>query len=310
MTRGLFHKHPSMKIALVLLFVVSIAYVHLRGRVRHKLTRQLSDHSSFLAPVNAFLYLCSKHPAKPYLPVAAFPELQPLKDHWQEIREEAQQLLHVGEIKQSDNYDDVGFNSFFKTGWKRFYLKWYGESHPSAMKLCPRTTELLQGIGAVKAAMFATLPPGAKLVRHRDPYAGSYRYHLGLDTPNDDGCYIDVDGQKYSWRDGEAVVFDETYIHYAANTTEHNRIILFCDVERPLEYRWATAFNRWFSRNVMAAAAAPNDVNDKTGGINRLFTRIYKIRERGKALKKRNRTRYYLEKWALVAVLVLFFLYI
>ena len=116
--------------------------------------------------------------------------------------------------------------------------------------------------------MFATLPPGAKLVRHRDPYAGSYRYHLGLDTPNDDGCYIDVDGEKYAWRDGEGVIFDETYIHYAANTTEHNRIILFCDVERPLKYRWATAFNRWFSRNVMAAAAAPNDASDKTGGGN------------------------------------------
>ncbi len=178
------------------------------------------------------------------------------------------------------------------------------------MALCPRTTELLQSIGTVKAAMFATLPPGAKLVRHRDPYAGSYRYHLGLDTPNDDGCYIDVDGEKYSWRDGEGVIFDETYIHYAANTTEHNRIILFCDVERPLKYRWATAFNRWFSRNVMAAAAAPNGDGDKTGGINRLFTRIYKIRERGKALKKRNRMRYYLEKWAVVAALVLVFIYI
>lgn len=299
-----------MKIALVLLFVFSIAYVHLRGRVRHKLTRQLGDHSSFLAPVNSFLYLFSKHPAKPYLPVEAFPELQPLQEHWQEIREEAQRLLQVGEIKKSDNYDDVGFNSFFKTGWKRFYLKWYGESHPSAMTLCPRTTQLLQGIGTVKAAMFATLPPGAKLVRHRDPYAGSYRYHLGLDTPNDDCCYIDVDGEKYSWRDGQGVVFDETYIHYAANTTEHNRIILFCDVERPLKYRWATAFNRWFSRNVMAAAAAPNDAGDKTGAINRLFTRIYRIRERGKALKKRNRMRYYLEKWAVVAALVLVFIYI
>ena len=307
---AILYKCLSMKIAFVLIFVLSIAYVHLRGRVRHKLTRQLGDHSSFLAPINSFLYLFSKLAAKPYLPVDAFPELQPLKDNWQEIRAEAQQLLHVGEIKKSDNHDDVGFNSFFKTGWKRFYLKWYGETHPSAMTLCPRTTELLQGIGTVKAAMFATLPPGAKLVRHRDPYAGSYRYHLGLDTPNDDGCYIDVDGEKYSWRDGEAVIFDETYIHYAANTTEHNRIILFCDVERPLKYRWASAFNRWFSRKVMAAAAAPNNANDKTGAINRLFTRIYKIRERGKALKKRNRMRYYLEKWLVVAALVLVFIYI
>ena len=50
-----------MKIALVLIFVLSIAYVHLRGRVRHKLTRQLGDHSSFLAPVNSFLYLSLIH---------------------------------------------------------------------------------------------------------------------------------------------------------------------------------------------------------------------------------------------------------
>ncbi|VFT08829.1 lipopolysaccharide biosynthetic protein LpxO1 [Pseudomonas aeruginosa] len=65
-----------------------------------------------------------------------------------------------------------------------------------------------------------------------------------------------MDGERYHWRDGEAVVFDETFIHYAENATEHNRIILFCDIERPLTQGWATAFNRWFSRNVMAAAAA------------------------------------------------------
>ncbi len=145
------------------------------------------------------------------------------------------------------------------------------------MKLCPRTTQLVQSIGSIKAAMFAELPPGSKLVRHRDPYAGSYRYHLGLDTPNDPGCYINVDGENYYWRDGEPVMFDETYIHFAENTTQHNRIILFCDIERPMKYRWAAAFNRWFSRTVMAAAGSPNDDGDKTGGLNRAFTRLYKI---------------------------------
>jgi beta-hydroxylase len=52
------------------------------------------------------------------------------------------------------------------------------------------------------------------------------------------------------------VVFDETFIHYAENTTDKNRIILFCDIERPMKYRWAAAFNRWFSRTVMSAAGA------------------------------------------------------
>ncbi len=299
-----------VKLIIIAVYVLSIAYVHLRGKVRHKLGRQLSDHSSFLAPINCFLYLFSKIPSRPYLQTTDFPELKPLQDNWQAIREEALALLRAGEIKKSERPDDVGFNSFFKTGWKRFYLKWYGDNHPSALELCPRTTELLNGIGTVKAAMFAELPPGSKLVRHRDPYAGSLRYHLGLETPNDAGCYINVDGQNYHWRDGEPVMFDETFIHYAENTTDKDRVILFCDIERPMRYRWAAAFNRWFSRNVMAAAAAPNGDGDKTGGINKAFTKLYGIRLRGKALKKTNRTRYYLEKWAIFGGLLALFLLI
>jgi beta-hydroxylase len=59
----------------------------------------------------------------------------------------------------------------------------------------------------------------------------------------------------------------------------------------------------------MSAAGAPNEAGDKTGGINRLFGKIYKIRLRAKELKKRNRKLYYLQKWAffggLLAIFVL-----
>ncbi|MFP5404954.1 MAG: aspartyl/asparaginyl beta-hydroxylase domain-containing protein, partial [Gammaproteobacteria bacterium] len=276
-----------MKVLIVLLFAVSILHVHFRGRVRHGFGRQLKDHSSFLAPINSLLYLTSVVSSRPFHPPEIFPELQVLRDNWQVIREEGLHLLEQGRIRKSQQFDDVGFNSFFRTGWKRFYLKWYGESHPSAQALCPVTTKLLGTLPSVKAAMFAELPPGARLVRHRDPYAGSLRYHLGLDTPNSPDCFIEVDGERYFWRDGEGVIFDETYIHYAENTTGHDRLILFCDVERPLRYRWAAAFNRWFSRNVMAAASSPNSEGDATGGINRAFKHIYKIRLWGKELKKR-----------------------
>ena len=299
-----------MKALILAAYAACIAYVHVRGKVRHKLSRQLSDHSSFLAPLNCFMYLFSKVPNTPYLTPNAFPEMQKLTDNWEVIRAEALRLREAGSIKRSEQYNDVGFNSFFKTGWKRFYLKWYDDAHPSADVVCPQTTALLREIPSVKAAMFAELPPGSRLVRHRDPYAGSLRYHLGLFTPNDEGCFIEVDGQRYAWKDGEAVVFDETYIHYAENTTEHDRVILFCDVERPLKYRWAQAFNRWFSRNVMAAAASPNDDGDKTGGINRAFGTLYKIRLQGKALKKRNRKLYYLQKWAFFGAILAFILWV
>jgi beta-hydroxylase len=85
---------------------------------------------------------------------------------------------------------------------------------------------------------------------------------------------------------------------------------LFCDVERPMKYRWATAFNRWFSRTVMSAAGAPNEAGDRTGGLNRLFSKVYKVRLRGKQLKRRNRTLYYLEKWSILAGLLVVFILI
>ncbi|EEP96243.1 Aspartyl/Asparaginyl beta-hydroxylase [Yersinia aldovae ATCC 35236] len=167
------------------------------------------------------------------------------------------------------------------------------------MTLCPYTTELLRGLPSVKAAMFAELPDGSRLPRHRDPYAGSLRYHLGLITPNDDRCFIDVDGTPYSWRDGDGVLFDETYIHYAENQSGQDRLILFCDIERPMRYRWAQGVNHWLGRNLMSAATAPNEEGDRTGGVNRAFKYIYAVRKVGKRLKAWNRRIYYLIKWLL-----------
>lgn len=300
---------PYFKLLIVAIFVVSTMYVHFRGRIRLGFWRQLTDHSSFMAPINCFFYLFSKVPSRPYLEVAHVADLKLLMDNWQVIRDEAAQLYSQGGIKASDRYDDAGFNSFFKTGWTRFYLKWYGSSHESALTLCPRTTALLAQLPQVKAAMFTALPPGSKLVRHRDPFAGSLRFHLGLVTPNSDDCYLDVDGQRYSWRDGQAVVFDETFLHYAENRTDVNRIVLFCDIERPMRNRVAAAINAWLGRNLLAAATAPNEAGDKVGGINRAFRHVQAVRLFGKRIKARSRFGYYVLKWLLFGVPVVLWLW-
>jgi beta-hydroxylase len=253
------------------LWLACILVVHLRGRVRHSFWGQVFDHSGLLAPVNVFLYAFSAVPNKPYIPLDRFPELETLRRNADVIREEGLALMAHAAMRRPDQNDDAGFNSFAKAGWKRFYLKWYGDAHPSAARLCPRTTELLRQLPGVSAAMFTSLPPGAVLNAHKDPYAGSMRYHLGLVTPNDDACYIEVDGERYSWRDGQGVVFDETYIHRAENATDVERLILFCDVARPMRTGFARSFNAWFGRKVIAAAASPNDASDRTGVINRLF---------------------------------------
>lgn len=296
---------PSLpKLLVLLIYISSGIFVHFRGRVRHGLGRQLTDHSTFMAPYNSLMYLFSAIPTKPFIDLKHFPELAPLRANWHMIREEAMRLFDEGYIRAAARYNDLGFNSFFKSGWKRFYLKWYDDFLPSARNLCPRTAELLSKIPSVHAAMFALLPPGARLPSHRDPFAGSLRYHLGLSTPNSEECRIVVDGDLYYWKDGEAVMFDETFIHRAENQTDVQRIILFCDVERPLTNRFIRGINNWIGRPLARAAATQNLPGEKVGILNKLFGHVYQIRRVAKRIKAWNKTTYYVLKWVLLGALV------
>jgi beta-hydroxylase len=285
------------KFVLLYVYIASAMYVHYRGRVRHGFFRQVTDHSTLMAPYNALMYLFSAVPNRPYVEVSGFPELAPLAENWQTIRREAQQLLESGRIRSATTYNDLGFNSFFKTGWKRFYVKWYDEPLPSAKSLCPRTAELVESIPGVNAAMFALLPPGTKLGAHRDPFAGSLRYHLGLVTPNSDLCRIVVDGEPYAWRDGEPVMFDETFIHVAENRSDVTRIILFCDIERPLRTRLVRALNRFVKTTLIRASQTENAPGDRVGVLNHVFNAVYRVRLIGKAIKRRSRVAHYTLKW-------------
>ena len=135
--------------------------------------------------------------------------------------------------------------------------------------------------------MFALLPPGGKLNPHRDPFAGSLRYHLGLVTPNSDDCRIFVDGEEYAWRDGEDVLFDETFVHWAENRTDQTRVILFCDVERPLRTPFMRALNRVVSRVLGQATAAQNVSTEQVGIVNRLNAIAHRMGEQRKRFKRR-----------------------
>jgi beta-hydroxylase len=277
----------------------STVYIHFRGRQRLRLGRQLGDHSTYLAPYNVLMYAGSAVPNQPVIPLEQFPELAKLRNNWQTIREEATRLFDEGFIRAAAKNNDWGFYSFFKSGWKRFYLKWYDDFLPSARSLCPQTVELLNSIPSVHGAMFAMLPPGGKLGAHRDPFGGSLRYHLGLVTPNSDKCRILVDGVPCVWRDGEAFMFDETFIHSAENATDVNRIILFCDVERPMKYGFMTAMNRWVSHHIVKASATQNVDGEQIGVLNKVFGKLYEVHLLGRRIKDLNRKVYYALKYAL-----------
>lgn len=291
-------------VVLGVLAVASIVYVYrFRGEARYaSLGEYFRKGWPIFTPMNCALYATTRaRGSKAVLDPAEFPELNLLRDNWQAIRDEGMELVRQNYFDATKRpgthgYYDVGFRTFFKYGWSRFYLKWYGYTHDSAKRLCPKTVELLAKVPAMRGAMFAYLPAGGQLTRHADPVAVSLRYHLGLETPNSDQCFINVDGKTLSWRDGEVIMFDETYLHFVRNETQSHRLILMCDVKRPLNPLGAV-FN-FFYEGLTRASVVPNTPEDRRGLANKIFAGVAPILERSKQLKKTNRPMYLLVKWS------------
>ncbi|MCK7459855.1 aspartyl/asparaginyl beta-hydroxylase domain-containing protein [Idiomarina aminovorans] len=294
----------TVLVVVTLLVVLSLKYVYSwRGNERFDSVREYMRKGwPIFAPLNCLLYALTKPFARrSFVDAERIADLKVIKDNWETIREEAIGLYTQGEFdkttdKSNAAYYDVGFRTFYKYGWSKFYLKWYGSNHASAKRLCPKTTEILAPLKSINGAMFSLLPAGSQLTRHLDPVACSLRYHLGLSTPNTNSCFINVDGEDCYWRDGEHFLFDETYLHFARNDSDTDRLILMCDVERPM-FLFGGGIN-WLYKHVMKMAVVPNTTEDKPGIANRIFATVAPLLERSKALKKTNRRKYKFVKWS------------
>src|SRR3546814_2457462 len=93
-----------MKWLIVGVWAACAAYIHLRGKVRLRLGRQLTDHSSVLAPLNVLLCAASPLPVKPFLPRDRFPALDSLRDNWKTIRDEE---LALADSRQEENTPEL-----------------------------------------------------------------------------------------------------------------------------------------------------------------------------------------------------------
>ena len=99
-------------------------------------------------------------------------------------------------------------------------------------------------------------------------------------------------------------MFDETFIHSAENTTDVNRIILFCDVERPMKYGFMTAINRWVSHHIVKASATQNMEGEHVGVLNKVFGKLYEVHLASRKVKEWNRRVYYALKYSLMIGIV------
>jgi beta-hydroxylase len=194
------------------------------------------SHNWITAPINRYV---AKH-VRQSSDKGPFPDMkvnfaghEPFKRNWQRIRDEVLTLYR--EKGMSKIQGDLFFRKIADKNWKKFYIKWYDKVLPDARTHLPFITSLVEANSQVQSAMISVLEPGAIIKPHVGPFRGALRYHLGLKTPQHDDCFILVDGKKYSWRDGEDVLFDDTFVHEVKNMTDQPRFILFMDIKRNVD---------------------------------------------------------------------------
>ncbi|MFW6049933.1 MAG: aspartyl/asparaginyl beta-hydroxylase domain-containing protein [Myxococcota bacterium] len=193
-----------------------------------------------------------------------YPELAVLEREHATIRRECEALLPRKEaMVDMERLGGAYTRSKVHTvRWKTFMFK-SGRFVEDNCRLAPSTAEMLRSVPGLYTAFFSVLDPHQHIPPHWGYWKGFLRYHLGVIVPNDNAngeCWIRVNsdpddnrgrdpsaierGRRYYWREGEGVLFDDTFLHEARNESDQVRVVLFLDVARkmPLPLQ---AYNRF-----------------------------------------------------------------
>lgn len=185
----------------------------------------------------------------PIVPRGTFPWVETLEADWQTIRRELEGVLAERDEMPTMQYISKTQKKIIKTdGWKTFFFVAYGERAEENCRRCPETAKLLDQIPNLELAFFSILAPGSHIRAHRGVFKGLLRGHLGLIVPEpSEKVRMSVGDAMVYWREGECVVFDDTYRHEIWNETDGTRVVLLFDVHRPLP-PFLDAFNRTLLR--------------------------------------------------------------
>lgn len=191
-----------------------------------------------------------------------YPALRLLADNYAVIRAECESLLASRlRMPGMDELTSYTAGGIHQIAWKSFMFK-SGSFIEENCVLAPKTAALLRKLPGVYTAFFSVLEPHQHIKPHWGYWKGFVRYHLGVMIPdnNRDGkCWIRINpdawdrdrredieqGAMYHWRNGEAVMFDDTFLHDAANESDQVRVVLFLDVARKMPW-WLSLLNRLF----------------------------------------------------------------
>jgi aspartate beta-hydroxylase len=188
-----------------------------------------------------FLYFPGLPPAV-YLDRTLFPWIESLETQTDVIREELLRLLpsETGRerVFTSEAIEQVnlrGLNTL--PSWNGYYFYRHGIRREDNCASCPVTARALELLPLSHVrdhgpeVLFSVFTAGTHLLPHRGVTNTRLVGHLPLIVPPD--CALNVGGEIHEWREGRAVIFDDTYEHEAWNRSQQTRVVLIFDLWNP-----------------------------------------------------------------------------
>ena len=129
-------------------------------------------------------------------------------------------------------------NSTLQGEWSVYHLINQGEKVENNCSTCPKTMDIIQSVVPLLKrcsfgnVLFSILQAGTHITAHYGPTNCRIRCHLPLFVPK--GCVLCVNGEKRRWKEGELLLFDDSFLHEAWHEgTDGERVVLMLDLWHP-----------------------------------------------------------------------------
>ena len=181
---------------------------------------------------------------KGYLDPASHPLVPPLLARFDAIRAEFDQAVaqrdgiqpFLGDLSGQDSSQYL--SGSLKASWDALFFYRHGQRFDDNHRRFPRTSAALEALDLCRIdaqapeVCFSILQPCTRIEPHHGVTNARVVIHIPLRVPP--GCYLELSqvGRHY-WREGQAMVFDDTFEHSAENPSDQVRGILLMDSWHP-----------------------------------------------------------------------------
>lgn len=171
--------------------------------------------------------------AQPVWKATDFPIAAMLEDHWEQIRDEFDACIR-------NHADDTGFvdaeaPKMWDGSWQQLFLYLHGRPRPY-LKHFPGVEKLLQPFFSeldvpMSGISFSRLSPGTII----DPHFGTHNARLRVHLPihESPGAVLKVGDEELEWKNGQCLIFDDSFSHSVRHDGDQDRIVLILDIWHP-----------------------------------------------------------------------------